>query len=74
MGPALLLLVVKTARLLVAVVSTAVGFTAGTTKMYQKISTVAKYQLVKVVAPVTLDGTVGHGDTHYTPPSLAAYT
>jgi hypothetical protein len=44
----------------------------GKARLSQKISTVRKYELVRVTVHVTLGGSTGSCSTRYTPPSLAA--
>jgi hypothetical protein len=47
---------------------------AGKARLSQKVTAVAKDELVRVTIHVTLDGLSGHCSTQYSPPSLAAGT
>jgi|GEM_PF-3540471 len=47
---------------------------SGRARLSQKISAVAKYELVRVTVRVTLNDSTGHCSTEYAPPSLEART
>jgi hypothetical protein len=50
--------------------ATAPANAAGIARLYQKVSGVSRYEVVRVTVSVTLNGTTGHCTTHYTPPRL----